>query len=134
MKNILILDDNKDILKALQSGLCGCLLDCKVLTAQNGEGGRDILKNTPVDLIVTDLDMPVMNGYQFIEKARTEHPDVPVCVMAGNCRPEDMERLHAMGVRKILPKPFLFDHLTDLIAKELNLKRRSADGATAGDV
>lgn len=133
MKNILILDDNNDILKALQLGLCACLKDCNVLTALNGEKGGEILKDTAVDLIVTDLDMPVSNGFRFIEKTRRDHPSVPVYVMAGNCLPSVRERLNALGVRRVIAKPFPFENLAAMITEELKLDKMSSIPGEAGN-
>lgn len=120
MKNVLIIDDNDDILKSIQKGLCIRLKDCRILTALNGEAGEQILKTDPVDLIVTDLEMPVMNGYRFIEKVRQDLPSVPICVMTGSCPPGVVERLRTLGVTRIIGKPFLLDRLADVIAEELN--------------
>ena len=122
MKKILVLDDNKDILNTLHLGLCACLQDCQILTASNGEKGVVILKNSPVDMIVTDLDMPVMNGYQFIEQVKRDHPDVPVCVMTGDCSSDDVvARMRALGVSRCIQKPFPFDKLAAMITEELHL-------------
>lgn len=94
--------------------------DCDILTALNGEAGAQILKTEQIDLIVTDLEMPVMSGYRFIEKARRELPSVPICVMTGSCPPAVVERLRTLGVTRIIGKPFLLDRLVDVIAEELN--------------
>jgi CheY-like chemotaxis protein len=126
VKNILIVDDNKDILNALQLGLGGYLKDCTILTALNGKQAADIMKSTTIDLILTDLDMPVQNGYRFIEESRRSHGLMPVCVMAGNCTASDRERLQALGVRTIIGKPFQVEHLSNLIAQELGLEKRIA--------
>ena len=126
MKNILVVDDNKDILNALQLGLGGYLKDCTILTALNGQQAADILKSTIIDLILTDLDLPVQNGYRFIEDSRRAHGLVPICVMTGNCTAADRERLQALGVDKILEKPFQVEHLSNLIARELGLERRAS--------
>jgi CheY-like chemotaxis protein len=124
MKNILVVDDNKDILNALQLGLGGCLKDCTILVALNGQQATHILKSTAIDLILTDLDLPVQNGYRFIEDSRRAYALVPICVMTGNCTAADRERLLARGVNNIFEKPFQVEHLSNLIAKELGLERR----------
>ena len=123
MNTILIVDDNNDILNALTVGLQGCLKECTILTAPNGDAGNKIMKTNQVDMIITDLDMPVMNGYRFIETARSEHPSVPLCVMAGNCPPEVKERLNRMGVGRVIEKPFPFENLASLINEMLERKQ-----------
>ena len=129
MKKILIIDDNKDILKALEAGICFYLKDCTVLTALNGRLGKEIMQQQSVDLVVADLDMPVMDGYQFVELARKEHADVPVCVMTGHCSSQLQDRLLSLGVRRIIGKPFLIDQLSSLIAGELGVEWQRGDQA-----
>jgi len=121
MKKILILDNNKDILNSLDLALRFRLKGHQILTATNGDKGSNILKETPVDVILTDLDMPRINGDRFIEQTRREYPNVPVYVMAGRYTPDCAERLHALGIRMIIKKPFLFDHLAELISNELGV-------------
>ncbi len=126
MKNILIIDDNKDILKALKVGLCAHLKGCTILTAANGKEGEEILRSQPVDLVLADLDMPVMNGVHFVEQARKEHGSVPVCVMTGHCAADVHDRMRALGVKRVIGKPFEFDRLSNLIAEELGLEKRGS--------
>jgi len=121
MKNILILDNNKDILNALHAGLCACLKECGVLTASNAEKGNAILKTQAIDLVLTDLDMPIMNGYQFIEQTRRDHPSIPVCVMTGACPTQVKDRLSAMGVKQVLTKPFPMESLARMVSEELGV-------------
>jgi two-component system response regulator YesN len=120
MKNVLIIDDNKDILESIRKGLSNRLKDCRILTSVNGESCEQILKAEPIDLIVADLEMPALNGYHFIEKARRELPSIPLCVMMGSCPRGVIEQLRILGVTRIIGKPFLLDRLADVIAEELN--------------
>ncbi len=133
MKNILIIDDNNDILESIRKGLGGRLKDCRILTALNGEIGERILKTETVDLIVADLEMPALNGYQFIEKARRELPSVPLCVMMGSCPRGVVEQLRILGVTRIIGKPFLLDRLADVIAEELNPETGMFSPGTSGN-
>jgi DNA-binding NtrC family response regulator len=126
MKNILVLDGNKHILDALSDNLCMYLKGCNIMTASNGRKGADILSSTVVDLVVTALDIPVENGLQFIEKTRKAYPEIPVCVMSGDCAPKIRDRLRALGVKRHIQKPFNFDALADAIREELKLKSENA--------
>jgi len=126
MKTILVLDDNKYILDVLALSLRTFLKDCTVLTASNGASGVELLKARKVDLILTDLDMPIMNGYVFIEHAKEIQPDAPVFVMTGDCPNHIAERLRLLGVRWCIEKPFNFDELTKKISEELIRDSRSA--------
>jgi len=125
VKNILVVGDNTDILKALQAGI-GChVKGCTVLTALNGEQGNEIMRSRRIDMIIADLDMPAMNGYHFIETAHSERPLVPLCVITANGS-ESMDRLHALGVKRRIQKPFQFEDLEEAIRGELHLVREHA--------
>jgi len=126
MKNILVLDDNKHILEALSANLCRYLKNCNIMTASDGINGTAILSSTAVDLVLTDLDIPVEDGFQFIERTRKAYPGIPVCVMTGNCAPQFRERLRALGVQRHIQKPFHFDALADVIREELKLETENA--------
>ncbi len=121
MKNILVADDNGDILEAVSTRLHDYVKGCAVFTAQDGAQGEAILKSIPVDLVLTDLSMPVMNGYLLIERAKKRYPAVPVCVMTADCSPKVISSLQAMGIGRWIAKPFKFESLARMIAEELGL-------------
>ena len=126
MKNILVLDDNKDILDAVSTCLRNYLKDCNILTALDGAKGQEILQSMPIDLVLTDLSMPVVNGYMLIEHVKKHYPAVPVCVMTASCSARVIKRLQSMGIGRWIEKPFQFEKLADMIAQELKLERRSS--------
>lgn len=126
MKNILVLDDNKDFLDAVSARLRSCLQGCIILTASDGAQGKDILRSVPIDLVLTDLAMPNVDGYMFIEHSKKLYPSIPVCAMTANCTALVKERLLSMGVRKWIEKPFKVEKLAHLIAQELKLKTESS--------
>ena len=121
MKNILVLDDNQDVLEAVSMRLNKYLKGVNILTASDGSEGKAILRSKPIDMVVTDLSMPVINGYMLIEHAKKHYPAVPVCVMTANYSPEIIGKLQSLGVGRWIQKPFKFDQLARMIAEELNL-------------
>ena len=137
MKNILIIDDNKDLLDALSAALRCHLKDCGIVTAIDGAKGMDIVESVPIDLIVTDLAMPVMNGYLFIEYAKKHYPAIPVCVMTGSCSPQILTKLRSSGVGRWVEKPFPLDAILQIISEELHGEPQSArngDPAVTGGI
>jgi CheY-like chemotaxis protein len=79
---VLVVEDNDDVLEMLQDGLA--LHGYRVLGAHDGLKALTILASTPVDVIVLDLSMPVMSGWEFLE-ARSGDPavaSIPVVVMS----------------------------------------------------
>ncbi|OGW53869.1 MAG: hypothetical protein A2Z46_08360 [Nitrospirae bacterium RBG_19FT_COMBO_55_12] len=126
MKNILVLDDNKDLLDGMSARLCNYLKGCNILTASDGAQGMDILKSVSIDLILTDLSMPVVNGYTLIEHAKKHYPSVPVCVMTAGCSPDVIRRLQSLGVGRWIEKPFQLEKLAHMISEELKLEGHAA--------
>lgn len=108
--------------------------DCRVLTALTGETGEQILKTERVDLIVADLEMPALNGFRFIEKARHDLPSVPLCVMMGSCPRGVLEQLRVLGVTRIIGKPFPLDRLADVIAEEVDPEAGMFSRGVSGNV
>jgi CheY-like chemotaxis protein len=118
---ILVLDDNREILEAVKTRLCRYIRDCTVITASDGVEGKEILRTQPVDMILTDLSMPVVNGYMLIEHVKKHYPSVPICVMTANCSPDVVRKLQAMGVGRWIEKPFKLENVARMVAEELNL-------------
>ena len=84
MKSILLVDDNEFLLSALVSWFKHEMTDCRIVIGFNGRDGVDILKQNSVDLIMTDLRMPVMDGFNFIEQKNDLCPNTPVIVMSSD--------------------------------------------------
>lgn len=118
MKKILIVDDNQMILDSLSSFLQFKFKEYHVLTAEDGEKAIEALKSNPVSLMLTDLEMPNVDGYEVIEYAKRNRPSVPVIIMTGSWS-LDLELLvHKTGVARFIQKPFCFEELKH-IATEL---------------
>lgn len=122
-KNILLIDDNKYLLDVFVIRLTMSLKNCKVLTARNGKRGIEILKSARVDFVLTDLDMPEMDGYQLIEYAQKHFPEIPVYAMSNDCSAEVGQRLGALGIIECIEKPFLVEEVANKIMKRLKSEK-----------
>lgn len=131
MKNILIIEDNKYIREALASSLRMHLKDCNILTAVNGKEGVNILDSISLDLILTDLQMPVLDGYGVIEYKNKNFPHVPLFVMTADNTPKMREKLNILGISHYIEKPFDFDKVTDKILDKLAAGPHSDNGFAA---
>lgn len=89
MKTILAVDDEKLILKILAKRLSAYADEFRLLTAGHGEEAIDILSSNPVDLVITDLQMPVMDGFELITYLMHNFHTLPVVVLTG-CKTEEI--------------------------------------------
>lgn len=74
---ILLVDDEPDILSSLKLLIERSPRGITVLTATSGTKGLEVLRSTPVDLVISDFKMPGMDGIEFLAKARALQPDLP---------------------------------------------------------
>jgi predicted regulator of Ras-like GTPase activity (Roadblock/LC7/MglB family)/ActR/RegA family two-component response regulator len=121
MKNVLIVDDEKSFLLSLLEGLDAYAADFNTLTAQNGKIAADVLASTKIDLVVSDLKMPEMDGFGLLAHMSKRHPNIPVIIMSAYCTPEIKARLKNLGAFTILEKPIDFQEFVDTILAELNV-------------
>jgi len=115
MKQVLIIDDEKTFQLTLLDGLRTYERDFRVLTAENGNKAKEVLKVFPVDLIVTDLKMPEMDGFELLAYVKKSHPHTPIIVMTAFGNPELEQWLRSLGIHAYLEKPFEFFDLTNKI-------------------
>ena len=103
-KNILLVDDQQNFLTILATELRDSINNFSILIAENGERALKVLESTHVDLVVTDLRMPVMNGYEFISRMKNNYPAIPIIVVSCFLYPESETRLRALGVLQCVDK------------------------------
>jgi len=119
MSTILLVDDEQNFLKSLADALHGYVEGWNVLTAQNGRQGIEVFESQPVNIIVTDLRMPIMDGIEFLSYVRSKNPRIPVIVMtAGGCADLE-ERLNSIGAAWCLRKPFKITEMVSTISRQL---------------
>ncbi len=110
MAHILVVDDESDIRDVLKDALEQ--LGHFVQTATNGREGLQRLMDHPVDLVLLDMRMPVMNGYEMLQSLRTTlRSEVPVIILTGYASLDSMFKCTELGVNGYLPKPFRLDEL-----------------------
>ena len=125
MKKILIVDDEKSFLLSLKDGLSVHSDKFQVLTAENGREAVDVLRSLPVDLLVTDLKLPEMNGFELLAWTSRHQPQLPVIVMSAFGTPEIEARLAKMDTLQFLDKPLDIHMLEEGIFNGLNAGGKS---------
>lgn len=120
MAKILIVDDEKNI----RSGLAIAFEDEGYDTAQaeDGEQAWSIIQKQGADLVVTDLRMPVMSGYELLKKISGAYPTLPVIVLTGHGTIEDAVQAMREGAVDFFTKPVDLDHLILTVSKALSNK------------
>jgi DNA-binding response OmpR family regulator len=121
MKNkILFVDDSRTIL-ALVSGLFGS--NYQLVCKQDAKDALNAIQQDFIpDLIITDLNMPDMNGYEFVRKLKSDenHENIPIIVLSGIGESAERLKLYKMGVDEYLIKPFNPEELLVRVEKILN--------------
>ncbi len=118
MKRVLVVDDEPALLLSIKSGFEGNG-QIELLTAENGRDALDILDRVRLDLVVTDLRMPVMDGIQLLAVMSESFPEVPHIVMTAFGTPFLDKLLQQSGVLDILEKPFDIEALEQAVGKAL---------------
>jgi two-component system, cell cycle sensor histidine kinase and response regulator CckA len=94
----------------------------QVLTAANGEEGLELLEKNPlIDLIVSDVVMPIMDGPAMAAQARKSHPNVPILFMSGYAE-EQLRKSISIENVNFLPKPFSVQQLAEAARAALPAK------------
>jgi len=120
---ILVVDDSPTVVKFVSFSLKN--KGYKILTASDGMDAIEKLSNLSevenVDLVITDLNMPNLDGYSLIETLRQneKHKDTPIIILSSEEGDDDRERGLQVGANSYLVKPFKSSLLLDEVIKYL---------------
>lgn len=126
MKSILIVDDDEFILFGLSKALAASARGSEVITAKHGKQAVEIMDSRPIDLIVTDLEMPIMNGYEVVDYANKNFPGLPVYVMTGDYLSDVTPKFRSASVSRFISKPFSFRQVAEDIWLKLTMTESPA--------
>lgn len=112
MKNILVVDDEIDILETIVDTL-EVEFDPGEVHIDKAINGIEALKlfnsGKKYDLIITDINMPEMDGIEFTESIKKINMTMPVIVFTGHGDLEEQEKLSSLGVLAMIKKPYVED-------------------------
>ena len=114
---VLVVEDNVEILRSL-----GDLLrenGCRVIEAPNGTTALARIEAEAVDLVLTDLAMPGVSGWEVASASRERYPDTPVGLVTGFGDQLDPEKLERHGIQFVVAKPFSSEELLQAVATAL---------------
>ena len=115
IKKVLIVDDENLFLESLSEGLAIFADEFTVVTASNGRDALEKLQTEATDLIVTDLKMPVMDGFELLARMQTSHLHIPVIVMTAFGTPDIEKHIQNLDAYDYLEKPIDLQVLADKI-------------------
>ncbi|HSY24465.1 MAG TPA: sigma-54 dependent transcriptional regulator [Polyangiaceae bacterium] len=126
-KQVLIVDDELNLRKILSAQLTRDGYD--VLTAEDGEQGLALLKEHHIDLVITDLKMPKVDGMTLLKTALEEDPELPIVLVTAHGTIDTAVEALKSGAFDFVTKPFDKDEVRQIVAKAL--KTRELRGADA---
>ena len=112
--SVLVVEDNRDIIDLLSSALAG---EHRVYVATDGAEGLSLARRFRPNVIVSDVSMPIMDGFAFIARVREDPQiqDTPVVLMTAAAQVNTHEKSDQVGADAYLTKPFSHAHLRAII-------------------
>ncbi|WP_429975592.1 response regulator transcription factor [Enterococcus sp. DIV0086] len=118
MKTILLVEDDESLLEVTYSFLTAS--GYNVLTANNGIQGYEQFKNNEIDLLITDIMMPKLNGYALVELIQMEQKHIPIFMLTALSGEEDELKGLELGINDYIQKPFSYKVFLKRIENILN--------------
>lgn len=124
-QNILVVDDNQPFLNLIKKVFYKHSDKYSLITTNNGYEAVDLIKNNVFSIVITDLQMPNMDGYTLLEKMKKSYPDIPVIVITAFDKPKTNTVVTKTGAAAYFTKPIAVD---ELIACIDNLIKKETEG------
>ncbi|HVM46721.1 MAG TPA: response regulator transcription factor [Candidatus Acidoferrum sp.] len=118
-RSILIIEDDPVLLRGLKDNFEG--QGYEVRTARDGQKGMDVLLAAPPDLLLLDLMLPKVNGYEICQAARARHLEIPIIMLTAKGQEDDVVRGLEVGADDYVTKPF---SIRELLARVKAFLRR----------
>ncbi len=115
MTDVLLIDDEAHYLKSLAEGLRLYSKKLNIITAENGKKAIEILSAAAVDVVVTDLNMPGMDGFEFMQYLQQNHPGLPVIIMSACSQASVDANLKNLRFAQYIEKPLNLDDIARAI-------------------
>ena len=123
IRQVLIVDDEEPLLLSIDDGLSTYKKYFTLLTATNGMDAVKLLKaNASIDLVITDLSMPKMDGFELLTYIIRNFPHIPVILMTAYGTPKIEMIAKTMGIFSYLEKPLDINVIADTIFEALGIK------------
>jgi len=131
-KQVLIVDDEPNLRKILAAQLSRDGYD--VMTAEDGEQGLAMLREHHIDLVVTDLKMPKVDGMELLREALRLDPDLPVVMITAHGTVDTAVEALKIGAFDYLTKPFDKDEVRAIVGKALRTRQLAGEEVSGRQV
>ena len=125
MIKLLLIEDDVNLGYIMKSVLEDVIGGYEVDIALNGKQGIERFQAFAPDVIVSDIEMPVMNGYEMVKKIRQTNLDIPVILATGKTSPKDVTAGYEIGTDYYIKKPYTPEELNAHIKSLINLKENT---------
>lgn len=113
--NILVVDTNQQFLDLVDQHVAKTSDKYRVYPSQTAIHALELMQRTPFSLVVTEIHMPPIDGFKFLQKIKKLFPDIPVVVATGSDTPETKEMAFKAGADAYHTKPLMMDKLINSI-------------------
>ena len=134
MTRVLLVEDDKNLSFILKSSLEQMIGGYEVLSVANGKDGLDMLTKENFDVIVSDVEMPVMDGVTMVQHIRKNHPSLAIIFITGLTTARDVINGYQAGADFYIKKPFLPEELDAHIQAVLRMKHNTQVEAPVGKI
>ncbi len=124
MKRVLVVDDEDDMLWMLQRNLNKGMSDVEILAAGSGEEALAVLSDKKIHLVITDINMPGMNGLDLLIEINNRYPDTGVIIMTAYPSNSFEHQAMAGGSLRFVEKPFDISDMREIVGNAL----KTSDG------
>ncbi|WP_240194432.1 response regulator [Desulfopila inferna] len=131
MKKVLIVDDEEDMLWMLQRNLDNGIPNIETFTAQSGNEALNILNETAVSLVITDINMPGMSGLELLTEVSTKWKDTKVIIMTAYPSNAFANKAKKDGAVQFVEKPFDINEMREIVE---NVLEEGGSGQTNGGI
>lgn len=119
-KRLLIVDDEETLTFSLYQSFILSNKDYEVVTANSGEEAVEKMSINPFDLIITDICMPGISGFDVLKKVKEEYPNTEVVVMTAYGSSDNREKALNEGAHFYIEKPFEIKEFKKLVMQILD--------------
>jgi len=120
---VLVIDDEEYVRSVLSRSLSQ--VNHRVTTAKNGEEGLRLFKEKEFDVVLTDLGMPSMSGWEVCKAIKEMSPNTPVGMITGWGTEVDQAQIKEKGLDFIISKPFDFNQILNVVTETMESKTKA---------